>query len=216
MGKGTIGINPFHSDRSLMSKTAVAGLLATLIAFTEAKDCKLKFPSSRLSLVSSPSLTRLPIRSLSNVVILDKSHWMIYFLVSAMYPRFFITLDEELKSQQVTTRVGLVRRALLSFSSFLSPCSFADSSRSLSFRLLLFSQAVDVVGQAGKPRGISGFVTHQTPVRIGTTERAELATEEFFSYSHVLEGLVVLHKNEVRPKSRASNSTSSSRSRGRT
>lgn len=39
MGKGTIGINPFHSDRSLMSKTAVAGLLATLMAFTEAKEC---------------------------------------------------------------------------------------------------------------------------------------------------------------------------------
>lgn len=57
-------------------------------------------------------------------------------------------------------------------------------------------QAVDVVGQAGKPRGISGFVTHQTPVRIGTTERAELATEEFFSYSHFLEGLVILAKNE--------------------
>ncbi|CED83561.1 26s proteasome regulatory complex non-atpase subcomplex rpn1 subunit [Phaffia rhodozyma] len=134
MGKGTIGINPFHSDRSLMSKTAIAGLLATVMAFTEAK----KF-------------------------VLDKSHWMMYFLVSAMYPRFFITLDEKLEPKQVTTRVGL---------------------------------AVDVVGQAGKPRGISGFVTHQTPVRIGTLERAELATEEFFAYSHVLEGLVILHPNE--------------------
>lgn len=44
------------------------------------------------------------------LVILDKSHWMIYFLVSAMYPRFFIALDEELKPVKVTTRVGLVRR----------------------------------------------------------------------------------------------------------
>ena len=51
MGKGTIGINPFHSDRSLMSKTAVAGLLATLVAFTEAKECTFKFldcPSAHL------------------------------------------------------------------------------------------------------------------------------------------------------------------------
>lgn len=40
MGKGTIGLNPFHSDRSLLSKTAVAGLLATILAFTEAKECK--------------------------------------------------------------------------------------------------------------------------------------------------------------------------------
>lgn len=50
-------------------------------------------------------------------------------------------------------------------------------------------QAVDVIGQAGKPRTISGFQTHQSPVRLGQTERAELATEEFFSYSHVLEGM---------------------------
>lgn len=56
-------------------------------------------------------------------------------------------------------------------------------------------QAVDVVGQAGKPRTISGFQTHQTPVRLGTTERAELATEEYISFAHVLEGFVILQKN---------------------
>lgn len=40
MGKGTIGLNPFFLDRSVMSKTAVAGLLATLMAFTDAKACE--------------------------------------------------------------------------------------------------------------------------------------------------------------------------------
>ncbi|CCM04738.1 uncharacterized protein FIBRA_06926 [Fibroporia radiculosa] len=133
MGKGTITINPFFSDRNIMSRTAVAGLLATLVAFTDAKG-----------------------------FVLDKYHWMVYFLVTAMYPRFLITLDEELKPFPVTVRVG---------------------------------QAVDVVGQAGKPRTISGFQTHSTPVRIGTTERAELATEEFIPFAHVLEGFVILHKN---------------------
>ncbi|ORY54156.1 armadillo-type protein [Leucosporidium creatinivorum] len=134
MGKGTIGINPFHTDRSLMSPVAVAGLLATIISFTDAKG-----------------------------FVLDKSHWMLYFIVMAMYPRFLITFDEEGNLLPATVRVG---------------------------------QAVDVVGQAGKPRTISGFQTHQTPVRLGQTERAELATEEFMSYSHVLEGYVVLRKNE--------------------
>lgn len=57
------------------------------------------------------------------------------------------------------------------------------------------NEAVDVVGQAGKPRTISGFQTHQTPVRLGTTERGELATEEYIPYSHVLEGFVILQKN---------------------
>ena len=87
---------------------------------------------------------------------------MLYFLVPAMYPRFLITLDEELNNVPVTVRVG---------------------------------QAVDVVGQAGKPRTISGFQTHSTPVRLGTTERAELATEEFIPFAHVLEGFVILQKN---------------------
>ena len=39
-------------------------------------------------------------------------------------------------------------------------------------------QAVDVVGQAGRPKTITGFQTHSTPVLIGAGERAELATEE--------------------------------------
>ncbi|KAJ7755387.1 armadillo-type protein [Mycena maculata] len=133
MGKGTIGLNPFFSDRSIMSRPAIAGLLATLTAFTDAKH-----------------------------FVLDKYHWMLYFLVTAMYPRFLITVDEELNSMPVTVRVG---------------------------------QALDVVGQAGKPRTISGFQTHQTPVRLATTERAELATEEFIPFGHVLEGVVILQKN---------------------
>ncbi len=87
---------------------------------------------------------------------------MLYFLTSAMYPRFLITLDEELNNIPATVRVG---------------------------------QAVDVVGQAGKPRTISGFQTHSTPVRLGTTERAELATEEYIPFAHVLEGFVILQKN---------------------
>lgn len=57
-------------------------------------------------------------------------------------------------------------------------------------------QAVDVVGQAGKPRTIAGFQTLEGCVRLGTTDRAELATEEWISYSHVLEGFVLLRKNE--------------------
>ncbi|KAI0674418.1 armadillo-type protein [Trametes maxima] len=133
MGKGTLTINPFFSDRTIMSRTAVAGLLATLTAFTDAKG-----------------------------FVLDKYHWMLYYLVPAMYPRFLITLNEELENIPVSVRVG---------------------------------QAVDVVGQAGKPRTISGFQTHSTPVRLGTTERAELATEEFIPFAHVLEGFVILQKN---------------------
>ena len=43
---------------------------------------------------------------------------------------------------------------------------------------LCYVQAVDVVGQAGKPKTITGFQTHTTPVLLAYGERAELATEE--------------------------------------
>ncbi|RUS22881.1 armadillo-type protein [Endogone sp. FLAS-F59071] len=133
MGKGTMTINPFHTDRQLLSPVAVAGLLASIIAFTDAKN-----------------------------FILGKSHYLLYTLVTSMYPRFLITLDEDLKSLPVTVRVG---------------------------------QAVDVVGQAGRPKTITGFQTHSTPVLLAHSERAELATEEYVALSHVLEGFVLLRKN---------------------
>lgn len=133
MGKGTIGINPYHTDRQLMSRTAVSGILALLVSMTDARG-----------------------------FVLDQTHWMLYFLSPAMYPRFLITLDEKLEALPTSVRVG---------------------------------KAVDVVGQAGKPRTISGFQTHTTPVRVGTYERAELGTEEYLSYAHVLEGFSILLKN---------------------
>ncbi|ORY31001.1 putative 26S proteasome regulatory subunit (proteasome non-ATPase subunit mts4) [Naematelia encephala] len=135
MGKGTIGINPFFNDGQVMSKTAVAGLLSVLVSFTDARS-----------------------------FVLGKHHWMLYWIVTAMYPQFLITLNEiTLEEKAVTVRVG---------------------------------QAVNTVGLAGTRSGISGFQTHQTPVRIGTGERAELGTNEYFPYQSVLEGLVVLRKNE--------------------
>lgn len=57
-------------------------------------------------------------------------------------------------------------------------------------------QAVDVVGQAGKPKTITGWVTQSTPVLLNYGERAELEnTEEWISLSHSLEGIVILKKN---------------------
>lgn len=40
MGKGTMTLNPFHSDRQLMCPAAVAGLLTICYAFLEANNCK--------------------------------------------------------------------------------------------------------------------------------------------------------------------------------
>ncbi|PIN03785.1 26S proteasome regulatory complex, subunit RPN1/PSMD2 [Handroanthus impetiginosus] len=56
-------------------------------------------------------------------------------------------------------------------------------------------QAVDVVGQAGRPKTITGFQTHSTPVLLSAGDRAELATEKYVPVSPVLEGFVILKEN---------------------
>lgn len=56
-------------------------------------------------------------------------------------------------------------------------------------------KAVDVVGQAGRPKTITGFQTHTTPVLLAYGERAELATDEYISLTPILEGFVILRKN---------------------
>ncbi|KAK2877078.1 proteasome regulatory particle base subunit [Arthroderma sp. PD_2] len=133
MGKGSMSVNPFHTDRQVLSRVAAAGLLTVLVAMIDAKD-----------------------------FILADSHYLLYYLVVAMNPRFLITLDEDLKPLTVNVRVG---------------------------------QAVDVVGQAGRPKTITGWQTQSTPVLLSYGERAELEDEEYICLSSNLEGLVILRKN---------------------
>ncbi|KAH9791152.1 26S proteasome non-ATPase regulatory subunit 2 [Citrus sinensis] len=116
MGKGLLTLNPYHSDRFLLSPTALAGIVTTLFACLDMK-----------------------------AVIVGKYHYVLYFLVLAMQPRMLLTVDENLKPLSVPVRVG---------------------------------QAVDVVGQAGRPKTITGFQTHSTPVLLAAGDRAELATEK--------------------------------------
>jgi len=125
MGKGTLSINPFHTDRQVLSRVSTAGLLAVLISMIDAKQFVTK-----------------------------DSHYLLYFLVTSMHPRFLVTLDEDLKPLTVNVRVG---------------------------------QAVDVVGQAGRPKTITGWQTQSTPVLLSYGERAELEDEQY-------EGLVILKK----------------------
>jgi 26S proteasome regulatory subunit N1 len=132
MGKGTLSVNPFHTDRQILSRVSAAGLLSVLVAMIDAKQFVTK-----------------------------DSHYLLYFLVTSMHPRFLVTLDEDLKPLTVNVRVG---------------------------------QAVDVVGQAGRPKTITGWQTQSTPVLLAYGERAELEDEQYISLSSTLEGLVILRK----------------------
>ncbi|GLU06370.1 hypothetical protein SLE2022_234100 [Rubroshorea leprosula] len=133
LGKGLLTLNPYHSDRFLLSPIALAGLITMLHACLDMK-----------------------------AIMLGKYHYVLYFLVLAMQPRMLMTVDENLKPLSVPVRVG---------------------------------QAVDVVGQAGRPKTITGFQTHSTPVLLAAGDRAELATEKYIPLSPILEGFVILREN---------------------
>merc|ERR1739838_746426 len=132
-GMGTLTVQPYHSDRQLMSPVVMASVLSVVVTFLDTKTS-----------------------------ILGKSHYLLYSLVPAIQPHMLQTVDENLKPLPVSVRVG---------------------------------QAVDVVGQAGKPKTITGFQTHTTPVLPSYGERAELATEEYIALTPVIEGFVILRKN---------------------
>jgi 26S proteasome regulatory subunit N1 len=54
--------------------------------------------------------------------------------------------------------------------------------------------AVETVGQAGRPKTITGFQTHSTPVLLGPKDRAELAARDFRAVSSAVEGVVIVQK----------------------
>lgn len=57
-------------------------------------------------------------------------------------------------------------------------------------------KAVDIVGQAGNPKTITGWVTQTTPVLLGHGEKAELEeNSEYIALSSFLDGIVILRKN---------------------
>jgi 26S proteasome regulatory subunit N1 len=53
----------------------------------------------------------------------------------------------------------------------------------------------DASSQAGRPKTITGFQTHSTPVLMASGERAELGNEKYIPLSPVLEDMVILKKN---------------------
>ena len=61
---------------------------------------------------------------------------------------------------------------------------------------LMIGQAVDIVGQTGNPRPISGFQIHSSPAVINAGERCELNGDDFILYSDVLEGIVIVKEKE--------------------
>ncbi|KAK0593503.1 hypothetical protein LWI29_037777 [Acer saccharum] len=91
----------------------------------------------------------------------------------------------------VTTVEGIVQKPILQPRMLLT---VDENLKPLSVPVRV-GQAVDVVGQAGRPKTITGFQTHSTPVLLAAGDRAELATEKYIPLSPILEGFVILKEN---------------------
>ena len=82
--------------------------------------------------------------------LLGKFHYLLYLLAPAMQPRMLVTLDKYVVLSCIFCR------------QVTECCAFRDMKPlPVSVRV---GQAVDVVGQAGRPKTITGFATHTTPV----------------------------------------------------
>ena len=155
MGKGTMTLNPYHSDHQLLSPVAVAGLLGCIVACLDVKNTLLGKSHYLLYSLAPAIQVGIFFRYFYN--------WNVSFKIFLFSkPRMLVTFDENMRPLPVPVRVG---------------------------------QAVDVVGQAGKPKTITGFQTHTTPVLLSHGERAELATEEYLPLTPIMEGFVILRKN---------------------
>uniref|UniRef100_A0AC34GUR2 26S proteasome non-ATPase regulatory subunit 2 n=1 Tax=Panagrolaimus sp. ES5 TaxID=591445 RepID=A0AC34GUR2_9BILA len=146
LGKGTMTLNPFHSDRQILSSASVAALFVTCFSFLD-----------------------------NNTSVLNnQQNYLIYSLSLAVQPRMLITLIEDTNGNKDSDTPGQLKQINVP---------------------VRVGQAVDVVAQAGKPKTITGFQTHTTPVLLAFGERAELATDEYIALTPFLEGLVILKKN---------------------
>jgi 26S proteasome regulatory subunit N1 len=115
MGKGLLTIHPFHGHRTLLSGVAMAGLLPVIVScldFQVRCHCgAVTVPFSRLPVSSRrPHQRRCP-RCRLQTTVLDKHHYLLYCLSTAMFPRCLVTLDESLKPLHVSVRVGQAVRS---------------------------------------------------------------------------------------------------------
>ena len=99
--------------------------------------------------------------------ILDKFHYLLFFLTPSINPRVCSTVAVSESDPNV-----------------LEPCPVT----------VRVGQAVETVGQAGRPKTITGFQTHSTPVLLGFKDRAELAAPQHRAIGSVVEGVVIVKK----------------------
>ena len=127
LGKGTLTLNPFQADKSLMNVAATAALISTAVTCLDSRQ--LILGKNHFLLYSIVPAIQVSLDESYKIALFWVTLW--WWVLTLFQPRLLVCLDEECRPLQVSVRVG---------------------------------QAVDVVGQAGKPKTITGFQTRTTPV----------------------------------------------------
>ncbi|KAL1512972.1 hypothetical protein ABEB36_002467 [Hypothenemus hampei] len=77
MGKGTITLNPMHTDRMLIDPVGMAGLIIITVALSD-----------------------------PHALILGKCHYLLYCISISIHPRWLLAVNQDLQITPVTVRVG--------------------------------------------------------------------------------------------------------------
>ncbi|CAL5391902.1 unnamed protein product [Camellia sinensis] len=152
LGKGLLTLAPYHSERFLLSPDEQVSTMGDF------------FQSGSFHIRTDPligmfllNLKIQPRTALAGIVTLLHAclDMKAIILGKYHYVLYFLVL-------------AMQPRMLLTVDENLKPLSVP----------VRVGQAVDVVGQAGRPKTITGFQTHSTPVLLAAGDRAELVTEK--------------------------------------
>lgn len=168
LGKGLLTLSPYRADGQILYLPALGALLPVIISLID---------------IETPLLNGLD--------------YLLYTITPAIVPRTLTLLapTESLHSNtspSSSTTSSSSKNNTINLSSVLT----ADGPEIIpgfSFvrANVRVGQSVETVGQAGKPRTITGFQTHQSPVNISVGERAEIAAPAA-PISSVLSGTVII------------------------
>ena len=103
LGKGTLTLNPYHSDCMLMSPVVVAGLLTVAVSMLDLNNSMhwgWRAGEERgIGLVMWFCFI---------TVILGDPSYMLFYLTPAIQPRMLVTFNADLEPLMVTVKVGQV------------------------------------------------------------------------------------------------------------
>ena len=91
LGKGTLTLCPYHSDRQLLSNVSVAGLMAFLVSCLDVKNSKLSRDIFRISSLSRHGHTELMVRQYSIIILKNVQKYLVLKILAVILSVVFFS-----------------------------------------------------------------------------------------------------------------------------